>query len=331
MSKSFNKFRQLMSTILSETSGDETSFLERLEEQKEDIVKLFKSGKSSRKKDPSAPKKSKTSYIIFCGDYRNQIKSENPNFTTTEITSKIASLWKAISPSEKLKYEARAKEDKERYEEDMKRYTPSEEFESVKKKKSGPKRPLSAYLYFCAENRDVIKKEIPSLSAKEITSELGKRWKSLTADEKAPFLELQAEDKARYVEEKENSTETKKPAAKPKKEAPKKEVAKPPAKAKAQPKKEVAKTAAKTTVKPTPVVPVPVKEEKKKAPTASVTLKSTPGFVLFEREQRETISSEHPEWSAKKLKTEIAARWNDCEDKEDYENAAVADDEELSE
>ena len=167
-----------MSTILSETSGDETSFLERLEEQKEDIVKLFKSGKSSRKKDPSAPKKSKTSYIIFCGDYRNQIKSENPNFTTTEITSKIASLWKAISPSEKLKYEARAKEDKERYEEDMKSYTPSEEFESVKKKKSGPKRPLSAYLYFCAENRDVIKKEIPSLSAKEITSELGKRWKS---------------------------------------------------------------------------------------------------------------------------------------------------------
>ena len=67
--------------------------------------------------------------------------------------------------------------DKERYSEEMKKYTPPVgTFTKVPK----PKRSLSAYLFFCMEQRPVIKKKFPNYSAKEITTELGKSWKSLT-------------------------------------------------------------------------------------------------------------------------------------------------------
>ena len=93
---------------------------------------------------------------------------------------------------EESEEESEEESDEESYEENVKR------------------KPVSAYSHFFMNTRDIIRKENPSFSAKERMAELGRRWKSLTADEKAPFLKLEAEDTAR--------TKTKKPAANPKKE-----------------------------------------------------------------------------------------------------------------
>jgi len=69
---------------------------------------------------------------------------------------------------------------------------------------SEPKRAKSAYLYFCLENRDIVRKELgENAKATEITKELGIRWNALKEDtKKASDIErlekLSQEDKKRY-------------------------------------------------------------------------------------------------------------------------------------
>ena len=56
-----------------------------------------------------------------------------------------------------------------------------------KASKSAKKRGPSAYNVFCKSERGVVKQENPEMSAKDIMSELGKRWKALSDQEKAVY------------------------------------------------------------------------------------------------------------------------------------------------
>jgi len=47
-------------------------------------------------------------------------------------------------------------------------------------KSTPPKRALTAFILFCKDGREEVKKNNPSLKATEILSELGKMWKSLS-------------------------------------------------------------------------------------------------------------------------------------------------------
>jgi len=81
---------------------------------------------------------------------------------------------------------------------------------AVKKEKrvkdpEAPKRSKSSYLWFCSEERDKIKKEKPTLSAKEITAELGTKWQSLKSNNPEllkKYESLASDDKSRYASEK---------------------------------------------------------------------------------------------------------------------------------
>lgn len=53
-----------------------------------------------------------------------------------------------------------------------------------KKDKNAPKRALSAFMFFSNDIRDTVKKEMPELQFLEISSEIGRRWKKITADER---------------------------------------------------------------------------------------------------------------------------------------------------
>ena len=75
-----------------------------------------------------------------------------------------------------------------------------------KKSSSGPKKPLSAYIYFCKENRPKVKEENPDSDAKEITCILAKEWNKIKNDSKkcGKYIKLANDDKERYNKEKEN-------------------------------------------------------------------------------------------------------------------------------
>ncbi|KAG1468245.1 hypothetical protein G6F56_003947 [Rhizopus delemar] len=71
-----------------------------------------------------------------------------------------------------------------------------------KKVVAGPKRGLSAYMYFSKEQRSVVKEENPGATFGKLGKLLGEKWKSLSEEEKKPYTDLAATDKKRYEDEK---------------------------------------------------------------------------------------------------------------------------------
>jgi len=117
----------------------------------------------------------------------------------------------------------------------QKRKKEPKEKKSKKEKNKGPKRALSAYMFFVKDNRQKVLDKYPDLSFGEVGKKLGKMWGDMSDDEKAPYARSNKADKERYDREKANYDETagddapkdkkkKKSAPKPKKaKKPKKE------------------------------------------------------------------------------------------------------------
>ena len=87
---------------------------------------------------------------------------------------------------------------------------PKKKKPKVKKKKkpkkptkdpNAPKRALTSFMAYSAEWRDKVHNEMHELKFTEIASELGKRWKAMTDEQKKPYLDLAAKDKERYEDE----------------------------------------------------------------------------------------------------------------------------------
>jgi upstream-binding transcription factor len=189
---------------------------------------LPKKTKMSGKKDPNKPKRGKSAYLFFCADHRASVKEElDDEAKATEVTAELGKQWNELKESTKAadkkkiaKYEAQAKQDKERYLAEMEGYEPPsddelEEAAAAKKRKSSgnkdpnkPKRGKSAYIFFCADHRATVKEDLGDANAKEVTVELGRLWNELkeskkTTDKKklAKYEEQAKQDKERYLKE----------------------------------------------------------------------------------------------------------------------------------
>jgi DNA topoisomerase VI B subunit len=79
----------------------------------------------------------------------------------------------------------------------------------LKKKKSltgtvkptKPKGKQSAFLFFAGEMRSKVKTELPKLAFGEVATEVGRRWKALTDEEKAPYVKMAKLDIERHARE----------------------------------------------------------------------------------------------------------------------------------
>ena len=75
---------------------------------------------------------------------------------------------------------------------------PSQTKRRKRKQKKGPKRALSAYMYFVMLRREDLKKANPTISNKDLVSKLGALWREMTDGDKAEYNALAAKDKKRY-------------------------------------------------------------------------------------------------------------------------------------
>jgi hypothetical protein len=118
--------KSLLDTLPTKVAGkfdiDESEFKEFLENYLSDQLA---GGKISNKKTPGGiglntrnrkptPKgkngKGKISgYILFCKENRSDVKSENPEMTSREITTELGRMWKTMEDSEKQEWNNRAK------------------------------------------------------------------------------------------------------------------------------------------------------------------------------------------------------------------------------
>jgi len=113
----------------------------------------------------------------------------------TDVIKEIGRLWRLLSKQEKLKYKLLAKEDKERYEQEISQILKeSDQYEK-------PKKPLTTYMFFVREMRNKVKKEFPGIPALDIMKEVGKKWSTIEKSDLQRFEELSKKDLERYQKE----------------------------------------------------------------------------------------------------------------------------------
>jgi hypothetical protein len=302
--KSMNKLTTMLSEVLSSTleKHQVDNVMKVWNEKKSDVSKLIDSStRVKRKKDPNAPKKWKTGYILFCVDQRDKLKKENEGLSATEVTSRLGALWKNLSDKEKSKYEESSKKDKNRYENEMQSYNPQVEGTTSKKRApNGSKGAMSSYMHYCQDNREMVKSKNSQMNGKQVNVELSRLWKELPAEQKAVFEQKARTDKERVQSEKGLKTvveEVKQPTNKGPTTTSSKQ-----------------KSAKEEKTKKPVVEPVKVKKEQNSA-----------GFKYFCEEQMEDLQTEHPSWNGKKIESELKKMWQSLnkEDRESYDLEAA--------
>lgn len=176
---------------------------------------------------PSPPKKPLSAYLHFCAEKRKEVSETKTSLG--EISKELARLWSEIKEDQErsgVYYEIVAK-DKKVYKEKKRKWeeecdellskASSKSSNSLKKEKGrkvkststkGPKKPRSAYLYFCSAIRQDVKNDLPSsASLGDISKELARRWAETAKNNEEGreiFKEMASKDKARYYEELKN-------------------------------------------------------------------------------------------------------------------------------
>ncbi|KAL6500584.1 High mobility group B protein 6 [Orobanche gracilis] len=74
-----------------------------------------------------------------------------------------------------------------------------QEQEKRDKKKSTTKKPSPPYLLWCKDHWNEVKKANPEAEFKEISTLLGSKWKTITAEEKKPYEEKYEAEKEAYL------------------------------------------------------------------------------------------------------------------------------------
>tara|TARA_B100000902_G_scaffold290940_1_gene277254 strand:- start:57 stop:692 length:636 start_codon:yes stop_codon:yes gene_type:complete len=172
-----------------------------------DMDTFIKPKKNKKVKDPKAPKRALSAWIIFTTEQRPNFKENNPDKSNTELTTLMSQEWRLMTDSDKKKYEDLANVDKERYMKEKEEYesnsesenSENSESESEKPKKKvkdseAPKKNQNSWMHFCK----VTRAKHPDV--KHTISALKVMWADL--DDKTEYEEMAKADKERYLKEK---------------------------------------------------------------------------------------------------------------------------------
>jgi len=292
--------KTMLSEVLSEflNKNQLSQVMTTLSEKKELETFLKK-----RVKDPNAPKKARSSFIYYCQEHREKVQKSNPGISPKEVSRKLGVMWKALSDSEKKKFETLALKDRERYESDMAKVSRDNPSEAKAEKK--PKK-LSAYQLFAEDERLRMKADGQSL--KDCLSLIGPKWKAMSEEQKKSYTSrVSASSEVRASEPQEVPKVQTKNVSKPKEETKK-------------PKEE--------TKKPKEETKNPKEETKKSRSTKK---EVSPGFKMFEEDMLEKFADDHPEWSVEKRKTEVQKQWKKLTNDERQKFEDLVDEEEEQE
>eukprot|EP00164_Ancoracysta_twista_P009567 GFYU01014196.1.p1 GENE.GFYU01014196.1~~GFYU01014196.1.p1 ORF type:complete len:279 (+),score=111.51 GFYU01014196.1:128-964(+) len=157
-----------------------------------------------KKKDPAAPKKALTAFILFATDHRPRLKEQYPGIKFGDVAKKLSEMWEKVTDEERKKYEEMARKDKERYEIEKEEYNKQKALEPSgrrrRKDPDAPKHSLNPFMFFAQEQREKIKAELPE--GLRVNTILGERWRGMDDAEKKKYVDLSNADRERYHNEK---------------------------------------------------------------------------------------------------------------------------------
>lgn len=189
---------------------------------KGDAVMTFAGGSSGGRggkvqRDPNAPKRNMSAYLLYQNGMRNQFKRENPGMTFGQLAKYTSAMYKCLTPEEKATWDARATQDKARFQQEMAAYVPPPghdaqgnliedhrvQHRKAKKVKdpAAPKRARGSFVFFTFDMRPQIMKETPGIKFVELGTRMGEKWRALTPEEKKKYEDMAAEDKTRFNNE----------------------------------------------------------------------------------------------------------------------------------
>lgn len=172
------------------------------EEELNELIKL-QNKREKKVKDKFAPDnivKAKSAYHLFTKDFVLECTKNEIKFTLTGLST----AWKALSKTEKEKYNQAAINKKKEYEIQY-NVLKNKAIENGTISVDKPKRPLSSFFRYLNDNRDKIKEKLVKAGETEklntkITSEAGKLWESLSAKAKEPYEKAFFEENEKYSE-----------------------------------------------------------------------------------------------------------------------------------
>lgn len=156
------------------------------------------------------PRGRMTAYAFFVQTCREEHKKKHPdeNVVFAAFSKKCAERWNTMSEKEKQRFHEMAEQDKKRYDLEMQSYVPPKDVKIGRgrrrqqyKDPNAPKRSLSAFFWFCNDERSKVKANNPEYSMGDIAKELGRRWAAADPETKSKYEALSEQDKARYDRE----------------------------------------------------------------------------------------------------------------------------------
>eukprot|EP00544_Gedaniella_sp_CCMP2646_P008652 CAMPEP_0202483394 /NCGR_PEP_ID=MMETSP1361-20130828/2636_1 /ASSEMBLY_ACC=CAM_ASM_000849 /TAXON_ID=210615 /ORGANISM="Staurosira complex sp., Strain CCMP2646" /LENGTH=362 /DNA_ID=CAMNT_0049111621 /DNA_START=141 /DNA_END=1229 /DNA_ORIENTATION=- len=164
-------------------------------------TKRKKHGAAALRKAPQAPKRFKSSYIMFFTAKRDEVKAElGGTPTVVEVSRRTAEKWRNISPEERAHWDQVAARDKQRYIVEKSTYTGPWRvpWKRTKRDPTAPKRPPSAFLNFSQKKRRPIKEQFPHLSNTDVSKKLGEMWRNASEEERAPYVAKEKAEREAY-------------------------------------------------------------------------------------------------------------------------------------
>ncbi|KAK8823670.1 hypothetical protein WA577_002589 [Blastocystis sp. JDR] len=158
-------------------------------------------------------RRDREAFNTFSKEQRNIIHASNPALPVNELSGIIDANWKALPMKEKQYYMERS-EMKDLSLQTSESYgKPKRDMRSKDSSMSRlhgcntvqiPKKPRSAYIFFCLKHRQRIQDENENLSPVDVSRRLGQEWNALSPEEKEPFKQSEYEDRIRFQNELKN-------------------------------------------------------------------------------------------------------------------------------
>ena len=167
-------------------------------------------------RDPNAPKRNLSAYLLYQNAMRDQFKALNPGMTFGQLAKYTSAMYSELPQTEKEAWVSRAEADKARYINELNMYVPPPGYDSKgdavvspvvtkggkkgkpEKDANAPKRNMSAYLLYQNAMRDQFKRENPGMTFGQLAKYTSHMYKNLTTEEKATWESRAQQDKERY-------------------------------------------------------------------------------------------------------------------------------------
>mmetsp|Transcript_31022 Transcript_31022/g.70977 ORF Transcript_31022/g.70977 Transcript_31022/m.70977 type:complete len:230 (+) Transcript_31022:442-1131(+) len=177
--------------------------------------------KTKLPRDPNAPKRNMSAYLLYQNAMRDQFKAQNPGMTFGQLSKYTSAMYAEMAPHEKEAWNARAEADKARYLHELATYVPPPGFDSKgdaivpppadfgskgKRPKpdrdaNAPKRNVPTFLIYQNAMRNQFKADNPGMTFGQLSKYTSHMYKALTPEEKSVWEQKALEDKSRYEAE----------------------------------------------------------------------------------------------------------------------------------